>query len=329
MLLKLPAALIASFTLFALTPIRTRKAEGAANATVNRELDIIRGVMKRAKRWHRFEDEIKPLKKTENIGRALLYEQKVRLLKLAATRSSWQSAYYAAQLAFNTTCRGCDLKGLQWRDVDLLNRAITIRRSKTDAGLRVIPLNKDAHATVLVLFERAKKIEGSRPEHYVFFSCERGKLDPAKPQKSWRTAWRNLTRSINCPKCGLLQQPSKLCDAENCDEDLSEVKSPIAGLRFHDIRHHAITELAESQTSDGTIMSIAGHVSRKMLEHYSHIRLAAKRTALDGLSGGYDTKDDTNALSRETVPSEVIDSLVELVRIELTTSSLRTMRSPS
>jgi hypothetical protein len=30
-------------------------------------------------------------------------------------------------------------------------------------------------------------------------------------------------------------------------------------------------------------MSIAGHLSRKMLEHYSNIRMAAKRTAVDGL----------------------------------------------
>ena len=32
-----------------------------------------------------------------------------------------------------------------------------------------------------------------------------------------------------------------------------------------------------------TIMGIAGHVSRDMLEHYSHIRLEAKRKALEGL----------------------------------------------
>jgi hypothetical protein len=31
-------------------------------------------------------------------------------------------------------------------------------------------------------------------------------------------------------------------------------------------------------------MSIAGHVSRAMLEHYSHIRMAAKRAALDSIS---------------------------------------------
>jgi hypothetical protein len=79
-------------------------------------------------------------------------------------------------------------------------------------------------------------------------------------------------------------------------------------------------------------MSIAGHVSRKMLEHYSHIRLNAKRTALDGLSmgrAGYDTNNDTNReKGLEEIP-QVTENLVELVGIEPTASSLRTTRSPS
>ncbi len=62
------------------------------------------------------------------------------------------------------------------------------------------------------------------------------------------------------------------------------MKSPFHGFRFHDLRHQAITELAESKASDGTIMGIAGHVSKKMLQHYSHVRLEAKRSALDALS---------------------------------------------
>jgi len=55
-------------------------------------------------------------------------------------------------------------------------------------------------------------------------------------------------------------------------------------LRFHDLRHAAITKLAESMTSEQTIMALAGHVSRRMLEHYSHICLAAKRTAVEAMS---------------------------------------------
>ena len=47
-----------------------------------------------------------------------------------------------------------------------------------------------------------------------------------------------------------------------------------------------ITKLSESQTSDQTIIAIAGHVSRRMLEHYSRIRTDAKRTALDAIAQG-------------------------------------------
>jgi hypothetical protein len=62
-----------------------------------------------------------------------------------------------------------------------------------------------------------------------------------------------------------------------------------AGLkrfRFHDLRHQAITELAEAGASDDTLMAIAGHLSRRMLEHYSHVRMAAKREALARLESG-------------------------------------------
>jgi hypothetical protein len=48
----------------------------------------------------------------------------------------------------------------------------------------------------------------------------------------------------------------------------------------------AITELAEGGAPDATLMALAGHMSRQMLEHYSHVRMAAKRAALDKLEGG-------------------------------------------
>jgi len=331
--------------------IRKRKAANIANATVNRELDLIRGVLKKAKRWYLFADEIKPLPLHQSIGRALGLDEKARLLKVAASRPEWQNAYYAALLALNTTVRGCELKGLRWRDIDLIDKSITVRRSKTEAGLRVIPLNSDAYAVLLALYSRAKALASGRPEdngevkpeHYIFAACESGHVDPARPQGGWRTAWRTLTRAVSCPKCGLLQNPTEgKCAGQECDAVLKDVKSPLAGLRFHDLRHHAITELAESQTSDSTIMSIAGHVSAKMLAHYSHVRIEAKRKALDALStgrlkmedfrdggGGYDTKSDTKSMEATKDGLQVIDYMVELVGLEPTTSSLRTMRSPS
>jgi hypothetical protein len=113
---------------------------------------------------------------------------------------------------------------------------------------------------------------------------------------------------------------------------LNDVKSPLAGLRFHDLRHHAITELAESQeASDSTIMALAGHVSRKMLEHYSHVRQDAKRDAVNLLSAkrpgrptikSCDTNNDTNATLTEQVPSYVIEDMVGTRRLELLTSTV-------
>jgi len=108
------------------------------------------------------------------------------------------------------------------------------------------------------LLDRAHKLGATDPEHYLIPRRIAGKgYDPTVPPSrwAWRRAWRSLTK-----ECGL------------------------AGLRPHDLRHHAITRLAESsEASEQTIMSIAGHVSREMLEHYSHIRLEAKRRAVESL----------------------------------------------
>jgi integrase len=49
------------------------------------------------------------------------------------------------------------------------------------------------------------------------------------------------------------------------------------------LRHTAITELAERGVPDSVLKSIAGHITQRMLDHYSHIRMKAKRQALDGL----------------------------------------------
>ena len=152
-----------------------------------------------------------------------------------------------------------------------------------------------------------------QPDWYVFPRGEGySKPDPTKPMSGWRSAWRSLTRAVNCPVCGELQNPTTDCKNAQCGADMQRVKSSTAGLRFHDLRHHAITELAESQASDRTVMSIAGHVSQQMLAHYSHVRIEAKRKALDALAVGvkavgYDTKHDTNITEGAVAHSQVIE----------------------
>ena len=44
-----------------------------------------------------------------------------------------------------------------------------------------------------------------------------------------------------------------------------------------------ILAIRQGQASDETIQDLAGHVSKRMLNHYSHIRMEAKRRAVDSL----------------------------------------------
>jgi integrase len=80
--------------------------------------------------------------------------------------------------------------------------------------------------------------------------------DPTRHVTSLKTAWKNTRKNAK-----------------------------VSG-RKHDNRHTLITELAESDAGDETIMEIARHVDRQMLRHYSHIRMKAKRAALDAALAG-------------------------------------------
>jgi integrase len=54
--------------------------------------------------------------------------------------------------------------------------------------------------------------------------------------------------------------------------------------RWHDARHSFISRLCENPAvSEQTIMALAGHVSRSMLNRYSHIRTQAKHAAIAAL----------------------------------------------
>jgi hypothetical protein len=74
--------------------------------------------------------------------------------------------------------------------------------------------------------------------------------------------------------------------------------------RWHDNRHTLVTELAESGAGDEVFMSIAGHVSRAILSRYSHVRMEAKRRALDEIGArqyAADEKRKTDAEGRKQV----------------------------
>ena len=146
---------------------------------------------------------------------------------------------------------------------DLLEKQLIVGKSKTAGGEgRVIPLSETAFKA---LQEWRREFPDAAPSHYVFpterygLAGEDGHLegkvmpyaiDPTKPIGSWKVAW-TTARTAAKVDC-----------------------------RWHDLRHTFVSRLAESQASDATIMSLAGHLSRKMMERYSHTRAEAKRAAV-------------------------------------------------
>jgi len=241
------------------------RAKVVSNGTVNLETKVLRMILRHARIWSRIADDFRSLPESKSgPGRALSPEEEKRLFDTACSNPLWSAAYLAGVAAANTTMRGCELKALRLGRVDLANGCVYIRRAatKNDSGVRPIPLNPTAAWAFARLVERAQLLGARDPEHFLFpaflhrktrASAEVRALgyDPSQHQKTWRTAWLTLTRLAG-----------------------------LKGLRFHDLRHHAITRLAEAGVPEQTLMAIAGHVSREMLEHYSHIRMQAKRQAV-------------------------------------------------
>lgn len=251
-----------------------RLREKKAPKTINNELSALRQLLRHAKLWYRFED-YKSLPNTRPpVGRALSHEEQAKLFETAAlwkpgsapilklgkdgktykNRADWQFAHAAAVLAAYCGLRACEIKGLQWKDVDFAASLLEIRRSKTPGGWRTPTLNTVCTEALTGLHEAAKAIGNADLEHYVFpWQGGTGKIDPTRPTAGWRSAWRSILKEAG-------------------------IKA-----RFHDLRHTAVTTMAEKGLPDLTIMAQVGHVSPAMMKTYSHIRRQALNQAAAAL----------------------------------------------
>jgi integrase len=279
------------------------RAKVVSGRTINLEIKVLRTILQPAKTWTAITADYKPLPEDRRgPGRAITEAEERLLLNVAQSRPGWDAAFLAALAAANTTCRGVELKNLRLSDVDLMNREVSINRTKGNTGgVRKIPLNADAMWAFTRLLERARALGANAPGHFLFPAFEyRSKtpghgagFDPTRHQKSWRTAWRRLIQ----------ETARRAAEGITTETEQNAAKAPFIGLRFHDLRHLAITKLAESDASDATIMSISGHLSREMMEHYSHVRADKKRAAVDAMPSYITPKEETPASSAEPKPT--------------------------
>jgi integrase len=57
----------------------------------------------------------------------------------------------------------------------------------------------------------------------------------------------------------------------------------LGDLRFHDLRHEAVSRLVEGGLSDQEVAAISGHKSMQMLRRYTHLRAEDLVSRLDDL----------------------------------------------
>src|SRR5713226_8276644 len=188
-------------------------------------------------------------------GRPYSADEKARMLEEAQKLRTPQM-HAALALDLNTGLRDKELREIRWEQIDLIKKALTVGKSKTEAGTgRVIPLNETAMAALQAHAAwYTRRFGECRPEWFAFAFGTPLPKDPTRPITSFKTAWTKVRQ-------------------------MAGVKG-----RWHDNRHTLVTELAESGAGDEVIMSIAGHVSRAMLSRYSHVRMEAKRRALDEIA---------------------------------------------
>lgn len=246
--------------------IRDRLAEGVCGRTINMEL----GELSRAigKKWSELWPKVRKMEERKDAGKALSPDEEARLLEAAGFSRSPILATFL-RVALLTGMRSGEISGLSWGQVDMEHRVITVGQAKTSSGTgRQIPMNREL---LLVLTAHrdwfVNRFSETRPSWYLFPLGKPFPKDPSRPTTTLRSSW------------GRIRTRAKV----NC--------------RLHDLRHTAATKMAEAGVPESTMLSLMGHMSRAMMERYSHIRMAAKREAVESLSNTKPAETIENTLS--------------------------------
>jgi integrase len=152
--------------------------------------------------------------------------------------------------------------------------------TKNDVRPRIIPLTADALEAFRRAVERAAKLGSHREEHFLFpYRVNKAKWDPNRPaSKSW-----------------LRKQTARLRE-----------RTGIQHINPHTWRHQLCTEMLEQGVPEETVKGVMGWCSKRMIDTYSHTRLAAKADALSVLENISHKGIGAPARTRRVAPANVI-----------------------
>lgn len=237
-------------------------------ASINHDCNTLLQILGRAGLRKEIEEHYRPLPVPEWQPPKVLSEaEEDAFFKIAGRNPDWALAYCVASLTNNTSASGKELRLLQLKDIDLEGDPPILsvpRDMKNPHRQRRIPLNERGRIQMERLIERAHSLGSTAPEHYLFpFRDKRSKLhDPTQPaSESWlKYLWKRMVSAAI--EEGAIGFP----------------------IKPHNLRHQIITKLLEDGQPEEVMRAIAGHVSRKMMEHYSHSRIQRKFQALDAIN---------------------------------------------
>jgi len=197
-----------------------------------------------------------------DVQRVLEPKEEARFLHTLLSNEEWHWLHDYTVISLRTCMSTQEIRSLQIGDVNFNHRTILIRpeSAKTKNRIRTIPIEtEDGGKALLGILQRARRFGAYRPEHYLYpFGADsrRGDLDPTRPMTKYgtRSQWREARKEAG-----------------------------VHWLRPYDLRHTAITRMAECGIPIATIMEFAGHISPRMTQHYTAVSLQAKRHAASSL----------------------------------------------
>lgn len=240
------------------------RAETCGPNKINQELNTLVRIMRRARAWGQdLQDCYEPLQREEpDIPHAMSPEEQKRFLEVAATRDEWSFVYHYSLLALATSASNCELRGVRIGDLNFYSKVLHIRRehAKNRYRIRTIPMHDEAVWAANRLVERAQLLGCCSPSHYVMpFRVSPNQWDPEQPMSNngIRKPWNQVRKAADVP-----------------------------WLRVHDLRHTSITRMAEAGVPIPVILSMAGHISVRMQQHYTSVSEYAKRCAVEAAFDG-------------------------------------------
>ena len=279
-----------------------RTGQGASGRTVNIEVATLRAILKRGKQWERLQDDVVMLDEREDVGRALTTEEESALL-LECGRSRSRILFPFVSVALNTGARFNTVRCLQWKNIDLANRCLKFGKDKTRAGTgRTVPLNDRA---VESLKFWATQFPNRRAEHFVFPQEKAGAAgdnfpkaipydtDPTNPIGDIKEAWEGAKKRTrrHCPHCttGTLAdnpKPETGYVCIDCKGETQELPAGLVAVRFHDLRHTAVSRMIAARVPLPIIAKIVGWTAgtmAKMASRYGHFAIDELRSAVEAI----------------------------------------------